>query len=70
MNKAKMLCLGPKKSLLSLGLELMANGAVYQWSEPSVKPLRAIQMPQRPLYILGQTFNASSPISDAFISIE
>ena len=30
MNKAKMLCLGPKKSLLSLGLELMANGAVYQ----------------------------------------
>ena len=42
-----MLCLGPKKSLMSLRLEIMAKGVAYRCSKVECEDHLAIQAPPK-----------------------
>ena len=53
-----MLCLGPKKSLMSPRLKLTAQGAAYQCSKVECEDHLAIQVPQT--FVMVKTHNLQS----------
>ena len=50
-----MLCLGPKKSLLTPGLELTAQGVAYRCSKVECEDHSAIQAPKVFYFLFGPT---------------